>query len=127
MTIVDPIIQTAQAAIDRKDWDTAQAILLKALTDKPQNADYHNLYAYSTRKSAHPDMEVVFSHYLEALRIDPKHLGAHEYLGEAYLQVNNLPKAKEQLAALDKLCFFGCEPYSDLKMAITKYEVQHPG
>ena len=39
---------------------------------------------------------------------------------------NNLPKAKEQLAALDKLCFFGCEEYSDLKKAIANYEVNHP-
>ena len=125
--VFDPVLQAAQAAIDHKDWDKSQAILLKALSDNAQNADYHNLYAYSVRKSAHPNMDVVFSHYLEALRIDPKHLGAHEYLGEAYLQVNNLPKAREQLAALDKLCYFGCEAYSDLKMAVAKYEVQHPG
>ncbi|HEY8906842.1 MAG TPA: hypothetical protein VIM63_12460, partial [Rhodoferax sp.] len=45
--VIDPVIQTAQAAIDQKDWETAQAILLKALTDNAQNADYHNLYAYS--------------------------------------------------------------------------------
>ena len=122
----DPVIETAQAAIAKKDWDTAQAILLKALTDNSKNADYHNLYAYSVRKSTTPNMDVVFSHYSEALRIDPKHRGAHEYLGEAYLQVNDLPKAKEHLAALDKLCFFGCEAYSGLKMAIANYEASHP-
>jgi hypothetical protein len=69
-------------------------------------------------------MELVFKHYREALRIDPKHRGATEYLGEAYLMVNDLPKAKEQLAALDKLCFFGCEEYTMLKKAIADYEAK---
>jgi len=32
--------------------------------------------------------------------------GAHEYIGEAYLMVNNLPKAEEHLAQLDKAVLF---------------------
>ncbi len=118
----DPAIAAAQAAIARKDWDASQAVLLKALASNANNADYHNLYAYSVRKSAKPNMEVVFQHYNEALRIDPKHRGAHEYIGEAYLQIGNLAKAREHLAALDKLCFFGCEEYTDLKVAVARYE-----
>ena len=85
-------------------------------------ADYHNLYAYSLRKGPNPDMADVFSHYTEALRIDPKHRAAHEYSGEAYLVVGDLPKAKAHLAALDRLCFFGCEEYTDLKKAVAQYE-----
>lgn len=122
----DPVVAAAQSQIDQKNWAAAQNTLLKALASNPQNADYHNLYAYSLRKSGNPDMEKVFSHYFEALRIDPKHRGAHEYLGEAYLMVNNLPKAREQLAALDKLCIFGCEEYADLKLAIAAYEARQP-
>jgi hypothetical protein len=34
----------------------------------------------------------------------------------------DLPKAKEHLAALDRICFFGCEEYSDLKKAIAEFE-----
>jgi hypothetical protein len=67
-------------------------------------------------------MSLVFKHYNEALRIDPKHRGAHEYIGEAYLMVNNLPKAKEHLGALDKLCFFPCSEYTELKNAIAAHE-----
>ncbi len=122
----DPVIESAQAAIARKDWNAAQATLKKALEGNTKNADYHNLYAYSVRKSANPNMDQVFRHYGEALRLDPKHRGAHEYIGEAYLMVNNLPKAREHLAALDKLCLLGCEEYRDLKKAITAYEVSHP-
>ena len=122
----DPVIATAKAAIARKDWAAAQAGLKQALAGTPNNADYHNLYAYSLRKGPNPDMTAVFSHYADALRIDPKHRGAHEYSGEAYLMAGDLPKAKEHLAALDRLCTFGCEEYTDLKKAVAQYEASHP-
>jgi tetratricopeptide (TPR) repeat protein len=118
----DPVVTAARAAIAKEDWAGAQAGLKDALAANPRNADYHNLYAYSMRKGPNPDMDLVFKHYQEALRIDPKHRGAHEYIGEAYLQANNLPKAREHLAALDRLCFFGCEEYTDLKKAVAAYE-----
>ena len=94
------------------------------LSRDPGNADYHNLYAYSIRKGSNPDMNLVFKHYNEALRIDPKHRGAHEYIGEAYLMVGNLPKAKEHLSSLDKLCFFPCSEFTDLKKSIASYEAK---
>ena len=46
----------------------------------------------------------------------------HEYIGEAFLVLGNLPKAKEHLAVLNKLCFLPCEEYSDLKKAVQSYE-----
>ena len=121
----DPAIVAAKSAIAKKDWAGAQAGLKQALASNPNKADYHNLYAYSLRKGPNPDMAAVFSHYAEALRIDPKHRGAHEYSGEAYLAVDDLPKAKEHLAALDRLCRFGCEEYTDLKKAVAQYEASH--
>ena len=120
----DPVMEHVSSATAQKDWPRARSILQEALARNPANADYHNLYAYSIRKSANPDMSLVFKHYNEALRIDPKHRGAHEYLGEAYLMVGNLPKAKEHLAQLDKLCFFGCSEYNDLKRAISQHEAK---
>ncbi len=123
----DPVLQVANAAIARKDWVAAQTTLKQALVGNTQNADYHNLYAYSLRKGANPDMKLVFFHYEEALRINPKHRGAHEYIGEAYLQTGDLAKAREHLAVLDKLCYFGCEEFTDLKAAVKKYEISHRG
>ena len=119
----DPDLADARARIEAGDWAGAVAVLKKAVARDPGNADYHNLLAYSTRKGPNPDMDLVFKHYNEALRLDPKHRGAHEYIGEAYLLIGNLPKAKEHLAALDKLCFFSCEEFRDLKKAIERYEV----
>jgi tetratricopeptide (TPR) repeat protein len=120
----DPVLEKVTAATKKQDWASAQAMLRDALAADPQNANYHNLYAYSVRKGAKPDMNLVFKHYNEALRLDPKHRGAHEYIGEAYLQVGNLAKAKEHLAQLDKLCFFSCSEYTDLKKAIADYEAK---
>ena len=119
---IDPTYERATQATMRGDFAAAQSILKDALASDPNNADYHNLYAYSLRKGANPDMSLVFKEYNEALRIDPKHKGANEYLGEAYLMVGNLPKAKEQLATLDKICVLSCPEYSELKKSIADYE-----
>ena len=112
------------AAAQQNDWKGAAAAMQAALTSNPNNADYHSLYAYSLRKGGTSDMDQVFKHYNEALRLDPKHRGAHEYLGEAYLQVGNVAKAKEHLAQLDKLCFFGCSEFNELKRAISEHEAK---
>ena len=121
---VDRDLGDARTRIAAKDWQGARDVLQKAVARDPGNADYHNLLAYSIRHTASPNMDLVFKHYGEALRIDPKHRGAHEYVGEAYLMVGNLAKAREHLAALDKLCFFSCEEYRDLKKAIQQYEAR---
>jgi tetratricopeptide (TPR) repeat protein len=120
----DPVLDRVSNATAQKDWPRAQAILRDAIASSPNNPDYHNMYAYSIRKGANPDMNLVFKHYNEALRLDPKHRGAHEYIGEAYLQVGNVAKAKEHLSTLDKLCFFPCEEFSDLKRAISEFEAK---
>ena len=121
----DPALEQARDAISKQDWGKAQGVLREAVARNAASADYHNLYAYSMRKGPNPAMDLVFRHYNEALRIDPKHRAAHEYLGEAYLMSGNLPKAKEHLAQLDKLCTFGCEEYTKLKREVAAYEQQH--
>jgi len=120
--VKDPVLEKVSAATRQQDWAGAASVLKDAVASDPGNATYHNLYAYSIRKGANPDMSLVFKHYNEALRIDSKHRGAHEYIGEAYLMVGNLAKAKEHLGELDKLCFFPCVEYTDLKKAIAEHE-----
>lgn len=118
----DALIERYEAAAARQDWPAAAALLRDALVQQPGNARYHNLYAYSLRRGPNPDMGLVFKHYHEALRIDPQHRGAHEYIGEAYLMVGNVAKAKEHLGLLDQLCFLPCAEYTDLKKAIAAHE-----
>ena len=121
----DTTLERASAANAQKDWAGAQSILREALVRDPGNADYHNMYAYSMRKSANPDMSLVFKHYNQALSINSTHRGAHEYIGEAYLMVGNVGKAKEHLSQLDKICIFGCSEYRDLKKAVADYETKN--
>jgi tetratricopeptide (TPR) repeat protein len=120
----DPVLQSARQAVAGQDYAKAAGILREALVKAPANADYHNLYAYAVRKGPNPDLDLAFKHYNEALRIEPKHRGAHEYIGEAYLMVGNVQKAREHLTQLDRLCFFGCAEYTSLKQAVQDYEAK---
>ena len=92
----------------------------KFVKANPNNADGYNLLGYSLR-NAKRNSEAIFN-YKEALRIDPQHRGALEYLGIAYVQNKELPKAKELLVSLEKICGLQCEEYQDLKKAIVKAE-----
>ena len=120
----DPDLVAAQSAIKGKNWDQAIDLLNKAAARDPGNADIHNLLGYGERNRG--NLDAAFKEYDIALKLNPKHRGAHEYVGEAYLMAGNLPKAEEQLAILDKLCLFRCEEYTDLKAAIAKYKTEHP-
>jgi len=58
------------------------------------------------------------TYYTKALELAPDHKAAREYLGELYVETGATDKAKEQLAALEKLCPSGCEELEDLQKAI---------
>ena len=119
----DPDYESGKKALEARDYKAAVESFTRAAARDPGNADVQNELGYSWRKSGNLDM--AFKHYNEALRLDPNHKGAHEYLGETYLLVDNLPKAEEHLAKLDKLCFFPCSEYRELKEAIQAYKQQH--
>jgi Flp pilus assembly protein TadD len=107
-------------AIESRQFARAITLLEVSVQRTPDDADAWNQLAYATRRNGEPAKAIPL--YQKALALDPRHLGAHEYIGEAYLMLGNLPKAKEHLARLDKLCFFSCEEYRDLKKAVEAYE-----
>ena len=113
----DPLA-APRAAVKAQDWPRAIRELQGVLRAEPANADAHSLMGYSYRKQASPDMSRAFFHYHEALRLNPSHRGAREYLGEAYVQAGQMDKAREQLDALERLCGRNCEEYRDLAAAI---------
>jgi len=112
-----------QQLIEKENYQAAIDRLQAALKKDPDNADLLNLTAYSQRKLQRFDEALV--NYQKALKIEPEHRGANEYLGELYLQLGQLDKAEERLQVLDKECFFGCEEYDDLKQAIETYRTQN--
>lgn len=98
---------------------TALAIVTK---DQPENADAWNLTGYANRKLGDfPQSEAA---YEEALRLDPKHTRAMEYMGELYLTLDELDKAEALLKRLNKLCYFNCKDRDLLKKAIAAYKAQ---
>jgi tetratricopeptide (TPR) repeat protein len=105
-----------------KEWKYADAIthLEKVVGADARNADAHNQLGYANRKlNKLPEARL---HYAKALEINPEHKGAIEYQGEMYLMLDDLKSAETNLAKLNKLCFFGCSEYTDLKKAITEYK-----
>ena len=119
----NPNIVAGRKALDAKDYKAAVGHLTKAVQEEPKNADAHSMLGYSYRKAGTFDKSM--DHYQTALKLDANHRSAHEYLGELYLDLNQLNNAEKQLAALKKACpFFGsCEEYDDLKKAIDAYKM----
>ena len=116
----DPDYTAAVKAIKADRYAEAIPLLQRVVARDPRNADAFNWMGYATRRNGDPAASIPI--YQKALAIDPKHRGAHEYIGEAYLMLGDLPKAKEHLARLDKLCWLPCEQYRDLKEAVEQYE-----
>ena len=110
----------ARAFIAKGQWRDAIAALQQV--NDTGNADWNNLMGYSLRKAKTPDLAGAERFYNEALRINPKHRGALEYSGELYLMLGDLAKAEARLAALSKVCTFGCEEFTDLKNAVAQFK-----
>ena len=116
---LDPDFAAGKAAIQAKDWNGAIRSLSSAALRDTRNADIQNYLGYAYRHLR--QMDLAFKHYARALELDPRHRGAHEYVGEAYLIVDNPAKAEEHLAALQKICLIPCEEVEDLRKAIIEY------
>lgn len=112
-------------AIKAGNYAAAIEALNRVIARDDKNADALNWLAYATRKAGDPAKSIPI--YERALAINPKHRGAHEYIGEAYLALDDVAKARQHLARLDSLCFFSCEEYRDLKKAIEEYESKRGG
>jgi tetratricopeptide (TPR) repeat protein len=97
---------------------------LTAITQKdPNNADALNLMGFSLRKTGQTDLALQY--YNRALSLMPRHLGANEYLGELYVELGQIDKAKERLAVLRAACG-NCEQAQDLTEAIEKRATGKP-
>jgi len=117
---VDPNFSQAKAMIEARNYAPALPLLQQVVARDPKNADAYNLLGYATRRSGNPNGSLQY--YNQALQIDPKHLGAHEYVGEAYLMLDQPQQAEQHLARLNSLCVFGCTEYRMLKAAIADYK-----
>jgi Flp pilus assembly protein TadD len=128
-TETDPNLATRDAdfaagkkAFDKKDWAEAVRNFQKAAVLNPDSADLHNNLGYSYRNLRQFDL--AFKHYKRAIELDPRHRGAHEYIGEAYLMTGDLASAEKHLAALKGICVLPCEELQDLERAIAEFRTK---
>lgn len=106
--------------IEQGKYESAINRLHDELDADPDNADIMSLLGFSYRKTRNYEDALTF--YEWALRAEPDHRGANEYLGELYLETNQIDKAMQQLDKLDDICRTSCKEYSTLKKAIDSFQ-----
>ena len=124
LAATDADYAAGKKAIDAKQWEAAIARLKKAEVRHPDSADLQNYLGYSYRNLK--QFDAAFRHYERAIELEPRHRGAHEYIGEAYLMVGDVPNAEKHLATLRGICLLGCEELTDLENAFTEYRRKSP-
>lgn len=120
---------TAKRLIKHQDYAKAIPHLEAALTKRPHDADVLNYLGYTHRMvgagetdaTRDNDFKLSLAYYQQALVIDPNHKGVHEYLGELYLQMNDLNKAHQEMNQLVILCPDGCDERDTLNKALAAY------
>jgi len=115
----DPDYAAGRKAIKAKDWNAAIKFFSSAALHAPDNADIQNYLGFAYRMAGR--LDPAFRHYRRALELNPRHRGAHEYVGEAYLIVGDLASARKHLEALRKICLLPCEEFGDLEREIAAY------
>ena len=114
--VADAEYAAGLAALKANDHAGALAHFLDALKRFPDAANLHNELGFTFRKLGRLDK--AFEHYKRALAIDPRHRGAHEYIGEAYLMKGDVASAEKHLEALRSICTLPCEEMRDLQAAV---------
>ena len=104
--------------IKAEQYAKASDLLKDAVKANPDDANAWNWLGYSYRKQQKYDEAQ--KNYREALRLDPNHKGAHEYLGELYVEIGDIKKAEELRDNLAKICHGACEELEDLNAFIAK-------
>ncbi len=119
-----------------EDWPAAIEALDKVVARRPWHDNAHNMLGFSWRKLG--NYERAFVHYDKALTLNPRHRGALEYLGEAYLELGRIKEANATLLRLAEVCNYvvmafdnqgwksGCEELRDLKEAFAGHGVPLP-
>lgn len=110
--------------IHREKYADAIPYLERALEDRPHSADILNYLGYTNRMVGNYQLSLAW--YRKALAEDPDHKGAHEYLGELYLNLHDLASAQGQLAELARLCPDSCDERDTLTKSIADYVAANP-
>ena len=114
----DQIYSLAYWQAKNGQYDAALATLRSAANqDDPR---VQTMTGFTLRKLGRVDE--AFGYYFKALATRPDATTTRQYLGEAYLQIGDPVRAREQLAEIAKRCGTACEDYVALADEIAKYE-----
>jgi predicted Zn-dependent protease len=100
------------------EYDAALATLRSASDQNDPRVQ--TMMGFTLRKLGRVDE--AFGYYFKAIATRPEATTTRQYLGEAYLQIGDPVRAREQLAEIAKRCGTACEDYVALAEEIAKYE-----
>lgn len=92
--------------------------------EQRDNPDILTYIGFATRKLGNVERGIGFYH--QALALNPDHVRAREYLGEGYLQIGKVEKAKEQLFEIAERCGTECRQYKMLEAEIVAHVTGEP-
>jgi tetratricopeptide (TPR) repeat protein len=127
----DDAYDQGKAAFEQGDWRAVVAHMARAIEERPWDDDAYNLMGFGYRKLG--DYDKALEAYDRALKLNPHHRGALEYLGEAYLELDRPELAKDMLDRLaaecqritigagDRAWQSECEEWQDLSEAYEAY------
>ncbi|MFK5978662.1 MAG: tetratricopeptide repeat protein [Rhizobiaceae bacterium] len=117
----DSIFRQGRSFAYAGDYEKAIVVL----TSAPDQGDPRilNMLGFSNRKSGR--MDVALGYYRKAVATDPDFSLVREYLGEAYIQLGMMEKAREQLTQIERICGSRvCEEYGQLASLIVKSQTK---
>ena len=117
--------ERAVELVEAADYEEALEVLVTLNRNEPGNADVLNMLGFAHRNLGR--VETAFDYYRDALAIEPRHLGANEYLGELHLERGELAAAQKRLDVLGTACPKGCEERDELADAIAAYRKAQGG
>lgn len=103
----------AVGLINEKRYDEALASLDAARAAFGPHPDILTYQGYAWRKKGRFDRAE--GYYRQALAIAPAHRGATEYYGELKVERGDVAGARLMLAALDRICVYGCAEAEELR------------
>jgi len=103
----------AVGLINEKRYDEALASLDAARAAFGPHPDILTYQGYAWRKKGQFDRAE--GYYRQALAVAPAHRGATEYYGELKVERGDVAGARLMLAALDRICAYGCAEAEELR------------
>lgn len=129
----DPKPKNRQGALDQdqiysvgywqaKSGQYAAALATLQTAQDQSDPRIQTMIGFTLRKLGRVDEAM--GYYQRVLAAHPDRTTTRQYLGEAFLQIGDPAKAREQLAEISKRCGTSCEDYQLLADEIATYEAK---